>query len=54
LLEGHSEKEVATSLFLSPHTVHDHVKFLYRHFGVTSRAELLAKFIATNGAARKA
>lgn len=43
LLEGDSEKQVAAKLGLSPHTVHIHVKRLYRHFEVSSRGELLAK-----------
>jgi DNA-binding NtrC family response regulator len=42
LLAGASEKEVAAKLGLSSHTVHDYVKKLYRHFRVSSRAELLA------------
>ena len=43
LLLGDSEKQVAAKLGLSPHTVHIHVKRLYRHFDVSSRGELLAK-----------
>jgi DNA-binding CsgD family transcriptional regulator len=43
LSRGASEKEVAAALRLSPHTIHDHVKALYRHFGVHSRSELLAR-----------
>ena len=43
---GASEKEVASSLDISPQTVHAHVKSLYRGFGVASRAQLLAKFLA--------
>ena len=43
LLAGDSEKEVATKLKLSPHTVHIHVKNLYKRLGVCSRAELMAK-----------
>ena len=43
LSRGRSEKEVAAALRLSPHTVHDHVKALYRHVGVHSRSELLAR-----------
>jgi len=42
LLEGDSEKIVAARLALSAHTVHGHVKTLYRTFNVSSRAELLA------------
>jgi DNA-binding CsgD family transcriptional regulator len=46
LLEGQSEKQVATSLNLSSRTVHDYVTRLYEHFHVSSRAELLAYFIS--------
>ncbi len=43
LLEGLSEGGIVSKLGLSPHTVHDHVKRLYRHFEVNSRAQLLAR-----------
>ncbi len=43
LLEGASEKQIVARLDLSPHTVHDHVKRLYRRFHVNSRAQLLAR-----------
>jgi DNA-binding CsgD family transcriptional regulator len=43
LLSGDSEKQVAAKLQLSRHTVHIYVKTLYKHFGVNSRGELLAK-----------
>ncbi|MEM1012972.1 MAG: LuxR C-terminal-related transcriptional regulator [Planctomycetota bacterium] len=46
LLAGDSEKEVARHLGISPHTVHDHVKLLYKTFDVASRGELLARFIS--------
>jgi DNA-binding CsgD family transcriptional regulator len=42
LLTGRSAKEVAASLGLSVHTVNDYTKVLYRRFGVTTRAELVA------------
>lgn len=45
LLEGDSEKQAAARLGLSQTTVHEYVGTLYRHFGVTSRAELLAYFL---------
>jgi DNA-binding CsgD family transcriptional regulator len=45
LLEGHSEKQVASQLNLGTRTVHDYVMRLYQHFRVSSRAELLAYFI---------
>lgn len=45
LLDGLSEKEAASKLDLSPHTVHNHVRRIYRTLGVTSRGELLALFV---------
>ena len=45
LLRGMSEKEVARELGVSTHTVHTHVKRLYTEFEVSSRGELLAKFV---------
>jgi len=46
LLSGDSEKEVAGKLGLSQHTVHIHVKNLYKRLGVCSRGELMAKCLA--------
>lgn len=46
LLEGLCEKEVAARLHISRHTVHDHVKTLYRLLGVRSRPEFFAYAIA--------
>lgn len=48
LLEGLSEKEIATELGLSKPTIHEHATRIYRHFDVSSRAELLAIFIGRN------
>ena len=45
LLEGDSEKQIALRLGVSPNTVHVYVKGLYRHFDVSSRGELLARFV---------
>ncbi len=45
LLEGDSEKQAALRLGVSASTVHEYVTGLYRHFGVASRAELLACFL---------
>lgn len=46
LLKGKSEKEAARLLHLSPHTVHNHVKEIYKRMRVNSRPELLALFVA--------
>jgi DNA-binding NarL/FixJ family response regulator len=43
LMTGASEKQIASELGLSPHTTHHYVKTLYRRFGVSSRAEFMAK-----------
>jgi DNA-binding CsgD family transcriptional regulator len=45
LLEGESEKQVASRLGLSQTTTHQYVTALYRHFGVQSRAQLMAHAI---------
>jgi DNA-binding CsgD family transcriptional regulator len=52
LLAGDSEKEVALKLKLSPHTVHIHVKSIYKRFKVSSRGELMAKCLGRNGRSR--
>ena len=45
LLDGKSEKEIALGLTISRHTVHVYVKSLYKRFGVSSRGELLARWV---------
>lgn len=45
LLAGNAEKQIATQLKISRHTVHVYVKSLYKRFGVNSRPELLAKWV---------
>jgi DNA-binding CsgD family transcriptional regulator len=45
LLDGDSEKQVATRMALSRVTVHQYVTALYRHNRVASRAELLARVL---------
>jgi DNA-binding CsgD family transcriptional regulator len=42
LFTGCREKEIAKRLGLSHHTVHNHIKSIYRIYGVHSRTELLA------------
>jgi DNA-binding CsgD family transcriptional regulator len=43
LLAGSSEKQIALTLDLSRHTIHNYVKALHQRFGVSSRGELLAR-----------
>lgn len=47
LLAGNSEKQAAAKMGVSPHTVHVYVKTLYRRYNVSSRGELLAKWVTT-------
>ena len=45
LLAGDSEKQAAAKMGVSPHTVHVYVKTLYRRYNVSSRGELLSKWV---------
>lgn len=45
VLDGDSDKQVAARLGISGHTVNQYTKAIHRHFGVSSRAELLARWI---------
>lgn len=45
LLEGNSDKQIAARVKLSRYTVNEYVDRIFRHFGVQSRPELLARWI---------
>lgn len=47
LFDGAPEKDIARQLGLSPHTVHNHIRNIFRAYGVHSRAELLAVALRT-------
>jgi DNA-binding CsgD family transcriptional regulator len=49
LLEGDSEKQVASRLGLSVATTHQYVTALYKRFGVQSRAQLMAHALRRSG-----
>ena len=49
LVQGASEKEAAAALNLSYHTVHAHVKQIYRELGVRSRGELIVFCLSPPG-----
>jgi DNA-binding CsgD family transcriptional regulator len=49
LTSGASHKVIAAQMGISPHTLRDHIKVIYRHFGVHSHAELLHRFFQGNG-----
>ena len=43
LCKGLSNKEIATTLSISARTVQKHLQRVYRHLGVQTRAEAIAK-----------
>ncbi len=45
LLEGDSDKQIAARLTISRYTVNQYTKVVYRHFGVSARSELLARWV---------
>lgn len=51
-IEGASPKIIAASMRISPNTLNGYVKSVYRHFGVNSRAQLLARFTRGDGGDR--
>lgn len=46
IAQGYGTAEIANRLFLSPHTVRDHVKAIFDKVSVSSRGELVAKLFA--------
>lgn len=44
LIEARDKDEIAKLLHISPHTVKDHIKAVYRHFQVNSQLELIRRF----------
>lgn len=48
LLAGAAEKQIARELALSPHTIHAYVKQIYKRLEVSSRGELLSRFVTLN------
>jgi DNA-binding CsgD family transcriptional regulator len=45
VLEGDGDKQIAARLGISTHTVNQYTKTIHRHFGVATRAELLARWV---------
>jgi DNA-binding CsgD family transcriptional regulator len=45
LLEGDSDKQIAARLGITRYTVNHYTKMVYLHFGASTRAELLARWV---------
>lgn len=45
LVQGLSERQIATKLERSPHTIHQHVKAIYTELSVRTRAEFMARCV---------
>jgi DNA-binding CsgD family transcriptional regulator len=43
---GLTNREAATKLYLSPHTVDSHLRHIYRKLGITSRVELTRRLLS--------
>jgi DNA-binding NarL/FixJ family response regulator len=49
VVQGESVAEIAEALFVSQSTIRNHLSAIYGHFGVHSRAELLAQLRSRDG-----
>ena len=49
LISGTNQKVIASQMGISPNTLRDYVKSVYRHFGVHSQAELMHRFFQGDG-----
>ena len=45
LLRGRTERQIADAVGVTPGAVHKHVHRIYKHFGVTTRGTLLARWV---------
>ena len=52
IAQGRSNPEIAAELFLSPHTVRDHLKAIFEKVGVGTRGELVARLFFDHYAPR--
>jgi DNA-binding CsgD family transcriptional regulator len=45
LLRGNTERDIAQQLYISPHTVHSHLREIYARFAVHSRTQLFVRIL---------
>jgi len=45
IAKSQTEREVAAELGLSYHTIHQHVRTIYKKLGVSNRVEMVSKFL---------
>jgi DNA-directed RNA polymerase specialized sigma24 family protein len=50
-IEGRSSEDIAAALFVSPHTVRDHIKAIFGKVGVHNRRHLTAALTGQPGEA---
>ncbi|MEJ2649921.1 MAG: response regulator transcription factor [Sedimentisphaerales bacterium] len=48
MVAGHTDHDIADSLYISEHTVRSHIKNLYRKLGVSSKSQAVARAIHDN------
>jgi DNA-binding CsgD family transcriptional regulator len=48
VLLGYSTKQISAALFISAHTVQDHLKSIFDKLGVGSRRQLVARLVLTD------
>ncbi len=48
LVDGFSYKKIADALFISPHTVHEHIKHIYEKLHVNSKSAAVSKALKQN------
>jgi DNA-binding CsgD family transcriptional regulator len=53
LIHGAGRVEIADGLKISEHTLNDYIKRIYRHVGVSSRAQLVRRFTEGDGGDRE-
>ena len=54
MAEGHTNRQIAARLFLSPHTVDSHIRHAFAKLSVSSRVELTRRILVEDRPKRDA